>query len=59
VFVPSGKKAGETRGERIADGRALLGQWTGNGGVAGKSRNSYEAIDRRWHPPGWTTAAPC
>jgi hypothetical protein len=50
VFVPSGKKAGETRGERIADGCALLGQRTGNGGVTGKSLNICDASDRRWHP---------
>lgn len=49
VFATSGKKVGENRIELIADGCALLEQWTGNGGVTGKSLNSYDAIDRRWH----------
>lgn len=49
VFVPSGKKAGENRIELIADGCALLEQWTGTGGVTGKSLNIYDASDRRWH----------
>ena len=49
VFVPSGKKAGESRIEVIADGCALLEQWAGGGGVTGKSLNIYDAVDRRWH----------
>ena len=49
VFSTAGKKVGENRIELIADGCALLEQWTGNGGVTGKSLNSYDAIDRRWH----------
>ena len=49
VYVPSGKKAGENRIEVIADGCALLEQWTGGGGVTGKSLNVYDASDRRWH----------
>ena len=49
VFVPSGKKAGENRIEVIADGCALLEQWTGAGGFTGKSLNIYDATDRRWH----------
>ena len=49
VFVPSGKKAGENRIEVIADGCALLEQWTGGGGVTGKSLNIYDTHDRRWH----------
>jgi hypothetical protein len=52
VFVPSGKKAGENRIELIADGCALLEQWTGTGGVTGKSLNIYDASDRRRHPAG-------
>jgi hypothetical protein len=49
VFGPAGKKVGENRIELIADGCALLEQWSGNGGVTGKSLNIYDAIDRRWH----------
>lgn len=49
VFATSGKKVGENRIELIADGCALLEQWTGNGGVTGKSLNIYDAIDRQWH----------
>ncbi len=49
VFSTAGKKVGENRIELIADGCALLEQWTGNGGVSGKSLNIYDAIDRQWH----------
>ena len=49
VFVPSGKKAGESRIEVIADGCALLENWSGAGGVSGKSLNFYDRRDRRWH----------
>src|SRR5215204_4787827 len=49
VFGPAGKKVGENRIELIADGCALLEQWTGNGGVTGKSLNIYDTVDRRWH----------
>jgi hypothetical protein len=49
VFGPAGKKVGENRIEAIADGCALLEQWSGNGGVTGKSLNIYDAVDSRWH----------
>ena len=49
VFGPAGKKVGENTVEVIADGCALLEQWTGNGGVTGKSLNIYDVVDRRWH----------
>ena len=49
VFVPSGKKAGESRIESIAGGCAILEEWSGAGGVTGKSLNIYDATDRRWH----------
>ena len=49
VFGPAGKKVGENRIELIADGCALFEQWTGNGGVTGKSLNIYDPLDRRWH----------
>jgi hypothetical protein len=49
VFVAAGKKAGKSRVEVIADGCALLEQWSGGGGVSGKSLNIYSDSDRRWH----------
>lgn len=49
VFAASGKKVGENRIELVADGCALLEQWTGNGGVTGKSLNIYDTSDRHWH----------
>lgn len=49
VFVPSGKKAGENRIQVIADGCALLEEWSGGGGVTGKSLNIYDSGDHRWH----------
>jgi len=49
VYGPKGKKAGENRIEVIAEGCALLEQWTGSGGFSGKSLNIYDAGDRRWH----------
>src|SRR3954469_6633022 len=51
VYVPSGKKAGENRIEVIADGCALLEQWTGGGGATGKSPNVLRPGARRWHQP--------
>jgi hypothetical protein len=49
VFSTAGKKIGENRIAVIADGCALLEEWTGNGSVTGKSLNIYDATDRRWH----------
>lgn len=49
VFVASGKKAGESRVELIADGCALLEEWSGGGGVTGKSLNIYSGADHQWH----------
>jgi hypothetical protein len=49
VFVPSGKKAGESKVELITDGCALLEEWSGNGGVTGKSLNIFSGGDRQWH----------
>jgi hypothetical protein len=49
VFGPAGRKVGENRIELIADGCALLEQWTGSGNVTGKSLNIYDAVDGRWH----------
>jgi len=49
VFLPNGKKAGESRIESIAAGCALLENWSGNGGFSGKSVNMYDRDDQRWH----------
>ena len=49
VFGPAGRQVGANRIERIADGCALLEQWTGSGNVTGKSLNIYDASDGRWH----------
>jgi len=47
VFGPAGKKAGESKVELIADGCALLEEWSGGGGFTGKSLNIYS--DGQWH----------
>lgn len=49
VFSPDGAKAGENRIEVIANRCALLENWTGAKGGAGKSLNIYDATDRKWH----------
>ena len=49
VFLPNGKKAGESRIESISAGCALLENWSGSGGFSGKSLNSYDKEDKRWH----------
>jgi len=49
VFLPNGNKAGDSRIESIAAGCALLENWTGNRGFSGKSVNSYDRTDQRWH----------
>jgi len=49
VFSPDGNKAGENRIEVIASKCALLENWTSAKGSEGKSLNSYDATDRKWH----------
>jgi hypothetical protein len=49
VFLPTGKKAGDSRIEAISAGCALLENWSGNGGFSGKSLNSYDSSDKQWH----------
>ena len=44
-----GKPAGENRIERILDGCALLENWTGAGGMSGKSLNFYDPLREQWH----------
>ena len=49
VFLPTGKKAGDSRIEAIGAGCALLENWSGNGGFSGKSLNTYDSSDKQWH----------
>jgi hypothetical protein len=49
VFDPTGKKVGDSRIERINDGCAVLENWSGAGGVTGKSLNVYDSADKQWH----------
>lgn len=44
-----GKPAGVNRIERILDGCALLENWTGAGGMSGKSLNFYDPQREQWH----------
>ncbi len=55
VFTPDGKQAGTNRIEAIAQGCALLENWEGRGGFAGKSLNLYDRSDQRWHQ-SWVDA---
>lgn len=48
VFSPDGKKAGENLIELVAQGCALLESWSGNGGLTGKSLNSWDRRTQRW-----------
>ena len=49
VHGPKGRLLGESRIEAIANGCALLENWSGTGGFAGKSLSSYDGSDRKWH----------
>jgi hypothetical protein len=49
VFLPDGKKAGDSRIESISAGCAVLENWSGRGGFSGKSLNIYDRDDKRWH----------
>ncbi len=49
VFNPAGKPVGHSRIDSIAKGCALLENWLGQGGLDGKSLNSYDAKDGQWH----------
>ena len=49
VTKPDGKVAGTNRITKIAGGCALLEEWTGAGGVTGKSLNIYDASRKVWH----------
>jgi hypothetical protein len=49
VVTEKGKLAGHSRIERILGGCALLENWSGASGGAGKSLNFYDAEDGKWH----------
>jgi hypothetical protein len=44
-----GKPAGQNRVDRILGGCALLENWTGVGGMSGKSINFYDPAREQWH----------
>jgi len=49
VVTENGTPAGTNHIERILDGCALLENWQGAKGGAGKSLNFYDRDDQRWH----------
>lgn len=44
-----GKHAGDNRIDKILGGCALLENWTGVGGISGKSLNFYDPSREQWH----------
>ena len=49
VYGKNGKKAGDSHIEFILDSCIILENWTSaNGGYAGKSFNTYNAVSRQW-----------
>ena len=49
VLGPKGKIAGTNRVSKINGGCAILEEWSGNGGIVGKSLNIYDATRKVWH----------
>jgi hypothetical protein len=49
VEQPDGKVAGTNRISKIEKGCALLEEWTGSGGMTGRSLNIYDASRNVWH----------
>lgn len=50
VFNPDGKPAGQSKIEPVANGCAILENWSSGGGAfTGKSLNIYDRNDKRWH----------
>jgi hypothetical protein len=45
----NGQHAGDNRIDRILEGCALLENWTGTGGMSGKSLNFYDPAREQWH----------
>jgi hypothetical protein len=48
VHTPDGKKAGDSRIERVGGGWGLLETWTGTGGGSGRSLNTWLPKLRQW-----------
>lgn len=49
VFALNGKKAGESRIERLLDSCVIQENWTSaQGGYSGKSYNTYNAVSGKW-----------
>ena len=48
VFGPKGKKAGDSRIERVGGDWGLLENWSGTGGYAGKSLNTWFPEKKQW-----------
>jgi len=49
VFTPDGKPAGRSHIASFANGCGIEEQWTGAGGGSGRSLNTYDASDHKWH----------
>ena len=49
VFGPAGRQVGTNSITAQCGGKVLLEQWAGNGGVEGRSLNSWDSARRRWH----------
>src|ERR1044072_8565392 len=45
----NGQHAGDNRIEKILEGCALLENWSGKGGMSGKSVNFYDPARQQWH----------
>lgn len=45
----NGQHAGDNRIDKILEGCALLENWTGTGGMSGKSLNFYDPAREQWH----------
>lgn len=56
VTAPDGKPAGTNRIESVLGGCALLENWEGHGGGAGKSLTLYVAADKQWNQT-WVDAS--
>ena len=56
VTNPAGRTAGTNKITRVAGGCALLEEWSGAGGMPGKSLNIYDASRKVWHQT-WVDAS--
>ncbi len=49
VFTPDGTLAGRSHIAPFANGCGIAEQWTGAGGGTGRSLNTYDPTDKKWH----------